>query len=177
MNSFLRSSAFLVATLVASTPSHAAAPEKAAKPVSPILKQIDALLKHRLRPEPLPIDPPNPFVVTGGGIRDGLIEGSRVRAGATLEPVSNSTASANPDREATPPTNADVLAACAGRLKIGGMIRIKDQVQVIINDAPRKEGDFLTMQWSNMPVHLRIVRLQPDQIVLRYMDAELTLRY
>jgi hypothetical protein len=150
---------------------------RAAAPAATLAQQIDALLKHRLRPEPLPLELPNPFVVTGGGIRDVVTEGARARPAAAVEGGAARDLAANPDQEAVPPSHADVLAACAGRLKIGGIIRMKDQVQIVINDAPRKEGDFITMPWNGGAVHLRIVRLQPEQLTLRYQDAELTLRY
>jgi hypothetical protein len=156
----------------------AKAPTPPATPSPAIVRQIDALLKHRLRPDPLPIDPPNPFVVSGGGIRDSIIEGGRVRSTMRVEAMTeNAQPDANPNREAVPASNADVLAACASRLRIGGMIQMKDQTQVVINDAPRKEGDFLTVQWNNAPVHLRVVRVNRESFVIRYMDAELTLRY
>ncbi|HEY1110471.1 MAG TPA: hypothetical protein VGE76_17610, partial [Opitutaceae bacterium] len=42
----------------------------AADAASPVIaRQIDELLKHRLRPEPLPIDLPNPFATTGATIQ------------------------------------------------------------------------------------------------------------
>ena len=151
-------------------------PAPPASPSPAVVQQIDALVRHRLRPEALPIDPPNPFVITGGGIRDSVIESGRVRSTMTLEALPNSP-SLNPDREAVPASNADVLAACVRALRIGGVIQMKDQTQVVINDTPRKEGDFLTVQWNNAPVHLRLVRVTREHFVIRYQDAELTLRY
>lgn len=166
----------LVAAILGAAP--ATKPPPPAGPSPAIVRQIDALLKHRLQPEPLPLDPPNPFVVTGGGIRDSVVEGGRVRPSLAVENLpAGATANANPDREAVPANNADILAACAGKLRVGGMIRLKDQIQIVIDNAARKEGDFLTVQWGGAPVHLRIVRILSDQFVLRYQDAELTLRF
>lgn len=174
MKTPLRLLALLAVAALCAAP--APKPPLPAGPSPTIVRQIDALLKHRLQPEPLPVEPPNPFVVTGGGIRDSVVEGGRVRPSLAVENLSAS-ASANPDREAVPANNADILAACAGKLRVGGMIRLKDQIQIVIDNAARKEGDFLTVQWAGAPVHLRIVRLLSDQFVLRYQDAELTLRY
>lgn len=162
--------ALIVVALLASPVAPAGTPS----PSPAITQQIDALLKHRLRPEPLPVELPNPFVVTAGGIRDAVTDPVRGRSNAFAEAGA---AAANPDREAVAPTNVDVLAACASRLRIGGVIRIKDQLQIVVNDTPRKEGDFITVPWSGASVHLRIVKLLPEQLTLRYLDAELTVRY
>lgn len=165
----------MTAAALLAAPAKAPGPARAPSPA--IVQRIDALLRHRLRPEALPIDPPNPFSVTGGGIRDSAIEGGRVRSSMIVEPLSNSGGNLNPDREAVPASNADVLAGCVRALRIGGVIQMKDQTQVVINDAPRKEGDYLTVQWNNAPVHLRLVRITRELFVVRYQDAELTLRY
>lgn len=134
---------------------------------APLQQQIDALLKHRLRPEPLALDLPNPFATTGSGVREKPV--------SSIEIVSAVDTAA--DRPAIPASNAEVLAACAAKLKIGGVIRMKDQIQVVINDAARKEGDVIAMNWNNSPVQLRIVRLMPDRFLLRFLDAEMVLKY
>src|SRR5437868_1296145 len=78
MNLFSRASlglgGLLLSCGLSGSSSHTAAP-------SPIIQQrIDALLKHRLKPEPLPTDPPNPFQVTSGSsTRDLAADGVAVK--------------------------------------------------------------------------------------------------
>jgi hypothetical protein len=138
----------------------------------PIARQIDALLKRRLRPEPLPLDLPNPFALPGPGRRDPT-------PAPALEPIGLLTppAQANPDVEARVATNAEVLAECAARLKVGGIMRVQGRAQLVINDVPRKEGDAIIVPWGSSKIQLTLVSILPEQVVVRYHDAELALRF
>lgn len=179
MNALFRRSAFsvVVAGLLAATGvSDVRAAATPATPPPTIQQQIDALLKHRIRPEPLPVDPPNPFVLTTKGIRETVATDTSAKP-ATPEPAGTSAGGVNQPTEFLNASNADVLAAVAVRLKIGGMMRINDQVKLMINDASRKEGDFITTIWNNATVHVRIVKILPGQLILRLEDAEVTLKY
>jgi hypothetical protein len=146
---------------------------------SPTFQQrIDALLKQRLRPEPLPIDPPNPFQLITGGVRDVSLEG------AAVKPATKPSSEPNGDQVAAytsgdvgGASSAEVLAGCVARLKIGGMIRIRDQIQIVVNDIPRKEGDVIVVDWNKSSIHLRVVNIQPSQLTLRYGDADVILKY
>lgn len=145
---------------------------------SPALRaQIDALLKARQWPEPLPIDPPSPFVVIPDATRSLLPTSTRPAAAGTsderkpVEPVRTNPA------ESTPTTAAEILGATAGRLKLGGLMRLKDQFQIVVNDVPRREGDLITVIWNNATYALRVVHLEPGMLVLRYESAEMTLRF
>lgn len=146
---------------------------------SPVLRaQIDAILKARQWPEPLPVDPPNPFVVVHDGTRGLLASTSRTAApakpgderipaeGVRTATVETSTASA-----------AEILGNTAGRLKLGGLMQLKDQLQIVVNDVPRREGDSIMVTWNNATYALRVVRVQPGMLVLRYEGAEITLRF
>jgi hypothetical protein len=127
-------------------------------------QQIDALLAQRRRAEPLPVDPPNPFVMQSP------VMVNPARPAAT--PGSSEKAPATPA-----PDPATTLARFASELRISGMIRLNEQVQIIINDNAWKEGDFLTIERGGRVVRLQIARIQPGQLTLRLADAELVIRF
>lgn len=154
---------------------------------SPMLRaQIDALLKARQWPEPLPIDPPSPFVVINDSARNLLAAtpgrppvasaSAGVRTGDEPRPA-DSIRTPAPAADAVQLTAAEILGNTAARLKLGGVMQLKDQMQIVVNDLPRREGDFVTVLWNNATYGLRIVRVQPGLLVLRYEGAEMTLRF
>ncbi len=144
---------------------------RVASPPMPIAKQIDALLKNRLRPEPLPIDPPNPFVLPNSRRDTPSITPGDAAANAS------GGARANPNEVARPATAGEILADCAAHLRIGGLMRTKDQVQLVINDLPRKEGDVMTVPWNGTRIQITIAVILPEQVILRYNDARLAVRF
>jgi len=157
--------AALAATLSAETAI------RIAWPAIPIAHEIDVLLKNRRRPEPLPLDLPNPFILPGAA-RDNTLTAA-VEPGEALPPGAH----AIPNEVARPPTSAEILADCVSRLRIGGLMRTKDHVQLVINDLPRKEGDVMTLPWGTARIQIAIVQILPDQVVLRYNDADLAVRF
>ncbi len=163
MNPFLPRLAFLLAALSPAV-APAVEPSPAAARSGQIRRQIDALLQLRRQPAPLPADPPNPFVPVAPG-------------GATASPAEN----AAPAPEAQPPpdraSHAELLARHAARLRIGGLIRLKDQVQIVINDSPWKEGDYLILERSPHLIQVQVARISTGQLTLRLEDAELTVRF
>ena len=82
----------------------------AAEPSPAIRRQIDALLRPRLNPEPLPLDPPNPFEMVTAATRARMV----ARSETTEKPAE---ASPDPDREAVPARHANLLADYAARLR------------------------------------------------------------
>lgn len=146
---------------------------RAADTPSPVIaRQIDELLKHRLQPEPLPIDLPNPFATSGAAIQRSARPTTVVENGQRSED-----AATIPDREAARASHAEILADCATRLRVGGTIRLKDQVQIIINDTPRKQGDLLIVPYQATRIPIEVARLLPDRVVLRYLDAEVSVKF
>lgn len=143
---------------------------RAAKSTLTNQQRIDALLKQRLNPEPLPVDLPNPFLMSSGGNRD-LAEGAR----DDTDKNSNSAPASLP---AVPDqSSAFVLAECAARLKIGGIAIVNGQTQIAINNVLRKEGDIIMTEWNNSLVQLVVVRFLAGKIVLRFQDTETTLKF
>lgn len=163
--------------LVAFASAFAAAPAPASKSVS-VQQQIDALLKARQKPEPLPIEPANPFAFTAKSPREGIVTESTAKSGvAAVENSATGPAGMHLAPETPSANSADVLAACAVKLKIGGMIRLKDQIQVLVNDVARKEGDFIPAVSNGSTIQIQVIRLTPGQLVLRYEEAEVMLKY
>lgn len=144
--------------------------------VSPQLQQrIDRLLKRRLYPEPLPVNPPNPFDQNGVIIREGQ-KGETART--SREGGSAETAlERNPTDASLSASNLEILSAIAVRLKIGGLMVLKDRLQVVVNGVPRREGDSIAADWNGTLLYAKIARLSPGDLVLRYADAEVTLKF
>src|SRR5262249_14769429 len=97
----------------AATPAPAPA-AAAPTPSATIQQRIDALLKRRLRPEPLPVNLPNPFQMSGGIVREGAAEELAARAGeqdgaALANAINQGKINANP---------IEVLTSVSARLKI-----------------------------------------------------------
>jgi hypothetical protein len=159
----LRAAIAVVGTLLLAvcTDAAAAADASAQERSDRIREKLNALLAPRRRSEPLPLDPPNPFMMQA--------------------PVSlnRTPAPAGAERPATPaaPDPAATLARFASELKISGMIRLNEQVQIIINENAWKEGDFITIERGGRVVRLQVARIQPGQLTLRLDEAELVIRF
>jgi hypothetical protein len=156
--------------------THGGTPSRGAAASPKLRAQIDALLKARQWPEPLPIDPPNPFVVIHDNARS-LSGRSPSTTKAGEEPRAALGVVTSTGEYLTPATAAEILGNAASRLKLGGVIQLKDEMQIVVNDLPRREGDFITVKWNNVSYSLRVVRVQPGMLVLRYEGAEMTLRF
>jgi hypothetical protein len=171
----------LLLTLALGAPRFAqAAASSPASSSAPTLQQrIDALLKFRLKPEPLPVNPPNPFQMTGGAKRESGAGPEDVAAKpATQEEIAAAATAVGESAAKELAGNAsEVLITCASRLKLGGVIILKDQIQIVVNGVPRKEGDTVAADWNNTIVYLKVAKLLPGQLVLRYGEAEATLKF
>lgn len=124
-------------------------------------QRIDLLLGRRLHPQALPIELPNPFTAASGGL---------ALPAETKKPD-------EPAAAGRPPTNGEILARTVATLKIGGVIRLKDQTQIIINELPRREGEFFFVEAGGGTIYLRVVRIAPGQVTIGYQDAEQTLKF
>jgi hypothetical protein len=154
------------------------APTPGAEPSPTIQFRIDALLKHRLKPEPLPVNPPNPFQMISGSRREFSPEDLGSKPAVSDELVASSAPSEQaPPKELAGNSQAEVLIGSATKLKLGGIIILKDQLQIVVNGVPRKEGDSIAADWNNTIVYFKIARLLPGHMVLRYGDAEATVKF
>jgi hypothetical protein len=164
------------ALLLVASPGVAAAPAATSGPT--IQERLDALLKHRIKPEPLPVDLPNPFLVLSGGIRESGAEAAKSRLAHGKEAAAGAAASdATAPAASLPPSNAEILSDCTTRLKIGGIIVVNGQAQISINGILRKEGDLIAVEWNHSSVPVRLVRFVSGQVVFRYRDAEMTVKF
>lgn len=158
----------LVAALLAG-PSFSAATPGAAARSERIRAQIDALLALRRRPPSLPVDPPNPFAAATAGV---VVPGTTPAGDRSGSP-----AGVSPDAAPPSGSNAEILARLASRLRISGLIRLKDSLQVVVNDSPLREGDSFVVEREPRIIQLQVVRIQPGQLTVRFEDAELIVRF
>lgn len=161
----------LIALVLAALPLSAVTPPPGAAPTLKLQRRIDILLKRRTKLEALPPELPNPFQVNLGlgGPRDGA-------------PADNTNrTSKDDDGSGTPgvpaPSNVDILSSIVSRLRFGGMIVLKDQIKVVINGVQRREGDMVPAEWNNSVVYLKITKVTATDVVLRYNDADATLKF
>lgn len=149
-------------SLVAAAPTGGRTPAQVEK----TQQRIDSMLKNRLKPEPLPLTLPNPFQVVGGTAT--LSEGSAPPTDATTE---------TPVPEVVTDSTTEALARYVGKLKIGGYIRINNQPQLFVNDAPRKEGDFIIVEQKDSAIYLQIVQITTSNVTFRLNEATLTVKF
>lgn len=162
-----------IATLCAASLGSAFATAPATPPSPKLQQRIDALLKRRLKPEALPVTVANPFQANGGAIRSASAESGDASADAN----GVSALGADPTNAALAPTSSEILTTVASRMKIGGLIVLKDRLQAVINGSPRREGDLVAADWNGSLIYAKIARLSAGEIVLRYLDAEVTLKF
>jgi hypothetical protein len=127
-----------------------------------LTERIDALLRPHLKPAPLPVVLPNPFVV--------------VRGTADLtdvhDPAAGTAYIAPPADDSPPATDAEMLARCVARLKIGGTMQVSDVTQLTINQELYKEGDYVALEGKGGALlYVRITRLTPGELTFRYKEA------
>ena len=153
-----------------------AAPPKPPTQSERLRQRIDALLKHRLKPDALPVILPNPFEVVTGGATSRRADGSDPDSPDAADAAAKA-AGAKLAEDLPPGSSTEALARCAAKLKIGGMVTLKGQLQIIINDSPRKEGDVIVLDRNNAMTYLQIVRIGPGQLTLRLNEATQTIRF
>ena len=148
-----------------------------AKPADRYLRtkeRIDALLKSRLNPDPLPATLANPFQLPAGmAVVDPRTGPSPdLPAGHKGDPV----ATTKPVEPAIPTNDTEALALYAADLKITGTVKLNGQAHLIINQSPYKEGDLLLLNRQNDTVYLQIVRITQTELTLGLNQAVLTLK-
>jgi hypothetical protein len=144
------------------------APLRAADRFERTKARIDALLNHRLKPDPLPAKPANPFLFNGTG---------------ALFAVTN-TGPANPT---TPPplvpdttpnavmSDEQILAFCVSRIKIGGQVMRGETALLLINSATYKDGDLIPVRANaEIVYYVKVVRISPGEVVFGYNEVFVT---
>ena len=121
--------------------------------------RIDALLDMRLKPVPLPANPPNPFYQT------------------PVEVIGQETAPA-PEAEVIVPEAADIsdidtLRKYSTTLKVGGVITRNGVLHLTLNNTTCKVGDIITVGSKDRPLYLKLLNLTVSDFTLGLNDAKL----
>jgi hypothetical protein len=144
-----------------------AADEPPAK-ILPLAERIQSLLGPHLRPTPLPVTLPNPFALTRGSV-----EVVATAAAVTAAPTEPTAKPVDPDN---PAVDIETLARCILRLRIGGTIEVGGITQLVVNQAPYREGDLISVNDRGATVQLLLVQLNSSEITFRLRDATQVVR-
>jgi len=122
--------------------------------------RIDALLEMRLKPVPLPANPPNPFYQ------------------APVEVIDQETAPVADPAEILVPEAADIsdidtLRKYSTMLRIGGVITRNGVLHLTINNTTCKVGDIITVGHKDRPVYLKLLELSLNDFTIGLNDAKL----
>ena len=116
--------------------------------------RIDALLAQRLKPDPLPDPLPNPFQLAEM-VQQPVIHEKEPKPIEAL-PVSS---------------DSEMLLYYGASLRISGTVRINDRTHLVINQAPYKEGDTLTLKTKDATAKIRILGIAPGELTIGLNDA------
>ncbi len=165
----------LAAPAGAAPASSKAAPKKAVDRYERIQERIDALIKNRLKPDPLPAILPNPFQLSEAFP---LTENPRTPGGPTDHSSDPAAHETKPPVDA-PPTGSDaeILAYYAATLRISGTVELNGRPQLVINQSPYKEGDLILLRHKDANVYLRVVHIAPGELTLGYKAVEQILKF
>ena len=123
--------------------------------------KIEALLGQRLKPVPLPDTLPDPFQLPDATVRPASHEKSPKPASENLLPL----------------TDSEILLYYGATLRISGTVRVNDRTQLIINQAPYKEGDLFTLKTKDAKIKLRIIGIAPGELTLGLNDAVQVIKF
>ena len=122
--------------------------------------RIDALLEMRLKPVPLPANPPNPFYQTPVEV-----------IGQETTPVTDPAEALVP--EAADISDIDTLRKYSTTLKVGGVITRNGVLHLTINNTTCKVGDIVSVGPKDRPVYLKLLSLSMSDFTLGLNDAKL----
>ncbi len=129
-------------------------------PFDRTVERINALLAQRLSPPAFEPARFNPFII---GPRPGTV------------PVQTD-GGAGP--EVFPPSSDEtVLQQLASTIRVTGFFSRDDRNYVVVDGAPRREGDFIILRHRDTPVNLRLKSVENHRLVLGLNDAEYVLRF
>lgn len=144
--------------------AHAAAPAQETalqRRYAEVRSRIEALFSHRDNPPPAIAFEDNPFFI------------GSPEAEATL-PIPG----AGPARSASAPAPTFTrLQLIAATFRITGLVRIGGVSQLVVNSAPRRMGDIISVMWQGSPVFVRLTRFEPGFATFSLDGEDVTLRY
>ena len=139
-------------------------------------ERIDALLKFRLAPDPLPANLANPFQLPAGSLAAETRETNPPdQSGSHKTDPANPVIPVNID-QLPPGSDSEALAVYAASLKITGTVRLNGQAHLIINQSPYKEGDLILLSVQAKSVYLQVIRITPTELTLGLNQAVQTLK-
>jgi len=152
---------FMAGAMIAAAPPKAKKPALVPKDVDfqRTKSRIDTLLGARLKPEPLPDPLPNPFQLAEVAPAPG--------ADKTPKPVENLPVS----------TDSEMLLYYGASLRISGTVRTDGETHLVINSAPYKVGDILTIKTKDSTAKLRILGIAPGELTLGLNDAVQVIKF
>lgn len=156
-------------TLAGATPSPRNPRAKPANQFERTKERIDALLKRRLNPDPLPANLANPFQLPAGTVVAELRDGNP----PDLPPDRKG----GPTDLLPPDSDGEALARYAASLKITGTVKVDGQVHLIINQAPYKVGELLPLIFPSGTVYLQIIRIAPAELTVGLNQAVQSVKF
>lgn len=126
-----------------------------------VRSRTEALFRHRDSPPPAIAFEDNPFAI-----------GSPEAEAALPIP------GAGPSRAAaTAPTTFTRLQLIAATFRITGLVRVSGVSQLVVNSAPRRKGDIISVMWQGSPVFVRLTRFEPGLATFSLDGEDVTLRH
>jgi hypothetical protein len=122
--------------------------------------RIDALLEMRLKPVPVPANPPNPFY-------QAPVEALGQEATPVTDPVEILVP------EAADISDIDTLRKYSTALKVSGVITRNGVLHLTLNNTTCKVGDIITVGSKDRPVYLKLLSLSLSEFTLGLNDAKL----
>lgn len=122
--------------------------------------RIDALLDMRLKPVPLPANPPNPFYQTPA-----VVIGQETTPGPDPAEVLVP--------EAADISDIDTLRKYSTALRIGGVITRNSVLHLTINNKTCKVGDIITVGHRDRPIYLKLLDLNLSEFTIGLNEATL----
>jgi len=122
--------------------------------------KIDALLSPRLKPEPLPAKPANPFLFSAPG--------SELLTPTPTRPLPTNNA---------PTDDNQILAFCLSKLRISGTFQQGGVTHLLINSATYRESDLVPVRATGDTVYyVRIANIGASEVTFGYNEASVKLR-
>ncbi len=154
---------FLLLFLSLAASAHAAAPAQETalqRRYAEVRSRIEALFSHRDTPPPAIAFEDNPFIV---GTPD-----------AAAVPVPGATPARTAASALPSFTRLQLIAAT---FRITGLVRVGGVSQLVVNSAPRKAGDIISVMWQGSPVFVRLTAFEPGLATFSLDGENVTLRY
>ena len=139
-------------------------------------QHIDALLKRRLNPDPLPALLPNPFQLSD---ETPSVNSTRTPPGPPSDQtVTTVVAKVDPPADYLPPgSDEELLARYLPTLRVSGTGQQNGRAYVIINSSPYREGDVITITNKSQKLYFQILRIATSEITIGYNEATQILKF